>query len=204
MIIEEKGSDKIKKICETLKNDILDPAKLEARAILEDAKSEAQKIKEQAELDAKILIEQTEQKIKREMISFQAALSQASRQTLESLKQDITEKLFKPKLFQLVEEGSKKNDVVARLINVIIDAIDKEGLKVNLHAIVSRNISAADLKMELTPRVRENISYGSFIGGAQVRVEEDNLTVDMSDIALKELLASYLRKPEFRELIFND
>ena len=44
MEIVDSGKDKVKKICETLKKQTLDPAKQEARNIIDHALKEAEKI----------------------------------------------------------------------------------------------------------------------------------------------------------------
>jgi V/A-type H+-transporting ATPase subunit E len=52
-------------------------------------------------------------------------------------------------------------------------------------------------------RVKENnIVLGNFSGGVQVKLSEKNMTVDISEEALKEVVARYVRK-DFRKLIFG-
>lgn len=62
MEILDSGKDKVKKICDTLMKQTLDPAKQEAKAIVDQALHEAEKIIKQAKQEAKELVE--EQKIK--------------------------------------------------------------------------------------------------------------------------------------------
>ena len=46
------------------------------------------------------------------------------------------------------------------------------------------------------------LEIGVFGGGAQVKLIGKNLTIDLSDQVIKELIANYIRK-DFRKLIFG-
>ncbi len=59
------------------------------------------------------------------------------------------------------------------------------------------------LAHEILEKLKEkSVLIGSFTGGIEVKLHRENITLDMSDDALKELMANYIRK-DFRELIFS-
>ena len=48
----------------------------------------------------------------------------------------------------------------------------------------------------------QTVTVGSFVGGAQIKIEGKRMTIDITDKALSELLASYVRK-DFRKILFQ-
>ena len=59
------------------------------------------------------------------------------------------------------------------------------------------------LAHEILERLHEkSVLVGPLTGGIEVKLLKENITIDMSDAALKELVANYIRK-DFRELIFG-
>ena len=47
-----------------------------------------------------------------------------------------------------------------------------------------------------------SVSVGPANAGIEVKVSEDNMTIDVTDVALKDLVARYIRK-DFREILFR-
>lgn len=208
MKVLKKANDKIQEICDVIKKESLAPAKAEAQKLIEEAHQEARRIKLVAEKEAEKALQQAAESIRQERNVFNSSLAQASKQALEALRQDITKTLFNEQMSLLVEKSSSSVDVVAKLIGAVVDALEKEGLKANLLAYIPKKLSSGDVNQALSQEVlkklqHETVQVGDFKGGAQVKVEGKNLTIDISDRALKELFATYLKKPEFRELIFN-
>ena len=77
MEILDSGKDKVKKICDTLKKQTLDPAKQEAKHIVDHALKEAEKIVKQAKEEAKQLVEEQKIKLSQEKKAFHSSLNLA-------------------------------------------------------------------------------------------------------------------------------
>lgn len=204
----EKGGEKIKKICEAIREETIAPAKDEAQAIVQEAKAERERIVRQAEHEAKGIIANARKQIEQEKKVFETSLSQAARQSVEVLKQDIEKQLFNLELVDLVDKGTSSPNVVASLIAAIVQALSQEGLDADLEALIPRSVKASDVNKLLAENIlkrlrTQTVEIGSFNGGAQVRLRGKQMTLDISDSALVELLTGFLRE-DFRKLFFAD
>lgn len=202
----EKGNDAIQKISDKLKHEVIEPAKVEAQNIVEAAQQKADQIIAMAEKQADVVKAAAHGQIEKEKKVFASALQQASKQCVEALRQTIEHKLFNDQLSSMVETQMADPQVIVKLIDAIVKAIEKEGLAADLVAVIPRVSSPQAIGKLLAQEVLKKLKgqtlvVGSFAGGAQVKIENKQIRVDISDTALKELLASYVRK-DFRELIF--
>jgi len=203
----EKGTDKIQKICDTLRKETLEPAKQEAQNIIADAHAKAAKIVKEAEQETKILHEQARKSIEQERNVFQSSLEQAARQGLEALRQSIEHKLFNEELEKVIEKHTADPTVIAQVINAIVEALQKDGLSADLSAFIPKHVSSekvnALLLQNVMSKLREKgVALGDFAGGAEIKVHGKRLTIDITDKTLQEILAAYARK-DFRQLIFG-
>lgn len=203
----ENSQDKIQKICDKLKRQTLEPAEEAARKIIEDAKKEAEEIKAESLRHAEQILKQAKAQIEQERSVFHSSLQQSSKQAVESLRQEIEHKFFNEELKNLLDKPLNDPKIVAELINGIVKALEKDGLKTDLVAIIPRLVSANDVIPHLLEEVKKRfngkpVEIGNFNGGAQVKISGKKMTVDLSDQAVKELLANYMRK-DFRSLIFS-
>ncbi len=202
----EKGQDKIQKICDQLRRQTLEPAKQEAAKIVEEAKQQAACLQEEAMRQAELLLKQAQRQIEQERAVFHSSLQQAAKQALEGLRQEIEQKLFNQELEKALNESLSDPTIIAKCINGMIQAVEKEGLATDLAAIIPEQISPLDVYGLLLDRVKKRLNkqpleVGSFQGGAQLRLVDRKMTLDLSNQAIKELLAHYLRK-DFRAFIF--
>jgi len=203
----ETGENKIQQICDLLKVETLEPAKKEAAQIIEEAKQEAKKIIGNADKEAQEHLKRAHEQIEKDRAVFQSALQQAAGQCFESLKQKIQSKLFDSELESVIRQSASNPKVVVQLIDAIVKAIDKEGVSASLVAVVPQAVSIDEANRLLADNILkklegESVSLGAFAAGAQVKLLDHQLTLDISDAVLKELLGNYLRK-DFRELIFQ-
>lgn len=203
----EKGQDKIQKICDKLRHETLEPAEKEAQQIVEEAGKKAEAIKADAERQAEQLIKQARGQIEQERNVFHSALQQAAKQTVEGLRQEIEHKLFNEELQNILEKQMADPKIVAELINGLVKAIEKEGLSTDIAAVIPRSVSPDDINDLLLENIRKRLKgkpleVGIFAGGAQVKLIGRKMTIDLTDQAIKELLANYMRK-DFRKLIFS-
>jgi len=203
----ETGKDKIKKLCEVLKNETLKPAQEEAQQILEIAQQEAHQIIRDAERKAGEIQNQSNIEIQKEKELFETSLKLACAQGIESLRQEIENKLFSDSLINWVDAQTKDPEVGKKLITALVNAIEKEGTSADFSALIPKDVPAekvnALLGREILDKLKEkSVVVGSFIGGVQLKLHDRKLTLDLSDEAIKELLGLYIRK-DFRRLLFQ-
>ncbi len=204
----ESGKDKIKKISEVLKKEILEPAKQEAERVVEEATKKAEEILKDAEKEADKIIKKGIETAAKEKTRCESSLEQACRQTVDYLKEKIDKNFFSPTLFSLVQQKIGEPSVITRLIEVIIEALHKEGIESNIEFHISKKITAEQIIKEISLEMRDKIEKEPLFlptlpgEGVVVKLNDQHMTLDISDKALKELVAEYMRE-EFRKYIFG-
>jgi len=203
----EKADERIQAICDKIRLEVLDPSKLEAQEIIEQANKEASQILEKAKNDAQKVFEELKQKSEQEQRIFTAALDAASKQTIEFLKQKIEEALFNPSLEEWLHNQLGKEQELASLINVILAAIEKEGLETDLSIKIPQTISPEKilslLSQKMAARLKaSDITCADIKGGVKITLKNKHMTIDLSQKTLQEIITSFLRK-EFRRIFFT-
>lgn len=202
----EKGQDKIKKICDTLKKETLEPAKKEADDIIKSAKERSADIITEAEAEAKKIIKDARLAVEQERNVFHSSLDQALKQTLEALKQEIEQKLFNQSLEKIVSQHMSDPKVIATIIDAVVASIERDSLSKDFSAIVPQAVSAEEINRSLAADTLEklkdhSVALGPCTGGAQIKLVDKRMTIDISDQALSDYLISYVRK-DFRKWLF--
>jgi V/A-type H+/Na+-transporting ATPase subunit E len=204
----EKGQEKIQKICTALREETLEPAKKEAEEIIKQANMQAEKIIAEAKEQAKKLHAEQQEAMEHERRVFESSLQQAAKQSLESLRQSIESKFFNEQLAALVEKNTADPQVVADLLQAIICALGRDGLNADLTLLIPQSIPIEKVTGLLVSEAwkklkQEAVAIGNFAGGAKVRLSGKNMTIDISESAIKELMASYIVRKDFRKLMFQ-
>jgi V/A-type H+-transporting ATPase subunit E len=202
------GSEKVKEICAVLRRETLEPAQEKADEILLEAKNQAKAMIEEAKEEIEKLRAEANQEMQRQKNIFQSSLHQAVKQTLESLRQDIEEKLMYRQLSGLIQAKMQDPAVITHLIEAVIRALDKEGVEANLSVYVPAAVPARAINEELAKQTVERLKeksvlIGPMTGGIEVKLHDQNVTIDATDAALTALVAHYIRK-DFREMFFGD
>ncbi len=202
----ESGKDKIQKICETLKNETLAPARQEAGEIVENARLQHDAIIKKAHEEADQIIENAKAAIEQKKKAFLTSLQLSARQGLELLRQQIENQFFRQDLAELAKDTLSRPDVIAKLVNAIITAIDKEGVDADLSVYIAAQVKPEEVSRHLLATVlarlqEQKVFSGDFSGGAKIRMHGDKMTLDISDQALRDLLADFIRL-EFRSQLF--
>lgn len=203
----DTGTDKVKKICDLLKKETLEPAQEEAHHLLETAKLRAQQMIAEAERHIEAMNKKAEKEREQKQAVFEASLAHACRQTLEVLKEKIVHKLFNPELSSLLLKPLQETQVVAKLIEVVVQAIEKEGISADLSVAIASIVPAREVAELLGAKIvhklkEKGVLLSTIGGGIEVKMVDRHLTIDLSDSAFKELVAEYVRK-DFHQLIFG-
>jgi V/A-type H+-transporting ATPase subunit E len=207
MEILDSGKDKVKKICDTLKKQTLDPAKQEAKHIVDHALKEADKIVKQAKEEARHLVEEQKIKLLQEKKAFYSSLNLAGKQTLEALKQEVEEHLFHKNISTLMQKATHHEDIIASFINTVVMCLEKEGLDSNLEILIPKHLSKQKVLENLSSRLVQSlkehqIHIGDFHGGAKIKLKDHHIVFEMTDESLKALFSRFIRE-EFRSFLFD-
>lgn len=207
MKLIDKEEDKVKKICEVLKRETLEPAKKEADAIVSKAKEEAEKIVSLAKREAQRTREEAEKKNREKQNIFESSLNLACKKTLSTLKEEIEKKLLNPGVEKWVDEKTRDPQLLAKLISAIVTAVENEGIEADLKALIPHSVSPQEVNRELMrsvlARLKEgSVEIGDFEGGVELKIVDQNITIDMTNHAMKSLVASFVRD-DFRSVIFG-
>lgn len=202
----ETGKDKVKKICEVLRQETLEPALQEAEKILTDAKTRGDQIIEEAKAKSKKMVEEAEKEIEKKNQIFKASLNQGARQSIEWLKQEIEERLLNQNLFEIIAKATSSPQVIADMVTSLIKAIEDEGLETDLSAIIPSTVETQAVNELLGKEIlnilkEKSVVIGTQKGGVELKLHKDNITLDLSDSALLELMTRYIRK-DFQQFFF--
>lgn len=202
-----KGTDRIKKICDELRRETLEPAEKEGTAIIARAEERARKIVADAEAEAQMHHARLLEKLEEEKKLFATALSQAARQSLTTLRNAIEGELFDRSLGRFLDEATAPPEVAAKLITALVHAIDREGTHADVTALIPSDLNPEEVNALLGDSIAKRLKdggvvLGDFKGGVSLRLEDQQIRIDLSEEALKELMGRYLRK-EFREILFG-
>jgi V/A-type H+/Na+-transporting ATPase subunit E len=205
--VEDTGKEKVKKICDVLRRETLEPAEKEAKQIVQAAEEQAKKILQAAKEQADKMKKAASDEIEKEKNVFQSSLNQACKQSLQSLYESIEQRFFNEELSALLAKPLQDPKVLTNLIQAVLEALKKEGVDADLEVLVPKAIAAQDINAlllkEFVGRLKGgSVSVGPANGGIEVKVSEDNMTIDVTDVALKDLVARYIRK-DFREILFR-
>ena len=203
-----KGKDRVQEICDSLRQEALQPALQEAESIVANAKKRAEEILKEAQKEAEKIIQEAQKKGKKHQSVVEASLEQAAKQTLASIKQKIEKDLFSDQLIQMAAQETKDPKLLAKLIESLVKAIEKEGTSAEFSVAVSEGLTVDEVNQALSKKIVEklkekSVTLGGFEGGVQVRLHDQKLTLDVSGQVLEEILAGFVRK-DFRELIFKN
>jgi len=204
----DNATNKIQKICDQLRVETLEPAKVEAITIVEEARMRGEQIIATAKKEAEAHLNAARRLIEQERNVFESSLQQAGKQSLQALKQNIEKRLFNDQVTALLDKPLNDPQIVAKLLQAIIDGITKEGISVDLAVVLPKAISSDELAKHLAESSLKSISknpiqIGGFGGGVQVRLVDKKITIDMTESTLRELLSEYVRK-DFRKLLFAE
>lgn len=203
----ETGKDKIQKICDALRKETLEPAKQEAREIVENAHLQASEIVSDAQKKAASLIQSAEKEIEENRKVFQSTLNIACRQSIEQLKHKIEEELFDRELSDLVRKEMADPKVIANLLSSFMRSMEEKGIEEDFVAIIPKDITPRSINDLLAAKILDRLEHktvvvGDFNGGVQIRLKGRQITIDITDTVVRELIAQYIRR-DFRDLVFN-
>lgn len=202
----ETGKDKVKKICEMVRHQTLEPAMEEAERIVSEARVKEEQILEKAQQKVQKMQRDAEKEIERRRILFEATMQQGARQTVETVKQQI-EELLLGLLGKMLTSKLSEPQILASLITALVNAIEKEGIEGDLSVLIPAVVPARTINELLAKQILEKLKEKSVLvgpmkGGVELKLHKERITVEMTDEALQEMIGSYIRK-DLREFLFG-
>lgn len=201
----ESGSEKVQEICELIKRETLEPAKEEAQRIITKANVQADEVIKQAHQDADDILVNLKKELEKQQKVADASIELAIKQGKAKLRQEITA-LFSQELSSLITKEMQQTQVIAKIIEAVINAVEKEGMSTKLRAVLAKNASKDEIIAMLSSTIQQKveeggIELGHFHGGVMLKLVDKKMCIDMSDEAVTQLLADYC-SDELREKIF--
>lgn len=199
--------NRLAKICETIRQEALLPAQLDAKKIEEAARLDADLIRKKAHDEAQMIIESAKKEVARHKQIVESSLEQASRQVLDQLKENIEQKMFQPELLSWVQAQINTPEATEKLVNVLVDAISKEGTATDLSVELPKKLSGSAIIAQLSEKFMKElgnkpIQLGPQTGGVILKLQGGRVQIEVTDTVVTELLSSFLRK-DFRRYIFG-
>ncbi len=198
----DTANDKVKKLCEVLKSDTLEPAKQEAAQIIEHAHAEAKRIIEEGKQNAQLQFEEAKKRIDQEKKVFETSVGLAAKQAISSLKQEVENLILNRGIEEIVKKTTTDEQTAGKLVEALIASIQDAGIDGKVVAYLPKHISKEHVLSVVGKEALELINDEHLSGGVRVKIVDQNLVLDCSDQVLKELIAQYIRE-ELRERIFN-
>ncbi|MDN3504819.1 MAG: hypothetical protein P0S95_04510 [Rhabdochlamydiaceae bacterium] len=206
MKLIDSSDKKVKKICDVLVRETLEPAKKQAEEIIEEANLAAKKCIELAQQKGRQIIEKARLDVEEKQRVFDSSLKVSSQKALTALRDQIEKQLFSDELDAQVSKYLSEKDVVAKLIDALISTLNKEGLKTDLDVIISNKfkpeeISAALLEASRLSLSDKGVSVAS-MDGVIIKSVEKSFSIDVTDEAIKLLMSRYAQE-SLRKILFN-
>ncbi|MGD2076668.1 MAG: hypothetical protein PVG38_17340 [Gammaproteobacteria bacterium] len=207
-------------LIERLRYEGVENGRREAERILEEAQRRANEIIDQAELDADQIRQDAQRAVEHLKVSGKEALEVAARDTLITLKTQLTNR-FAQEVKRLVSEQMHSAELLRRLIlEVTGQAAEQIGAEDRLKIMLPRDVVGLESLRrdpgelaggELTRFVqalsedcfRKGVTFGEMDGkrgGITIRLEDRAMTIDLTDEAVAALLLEHLQ-PRFRALL---
>jgi V/A-type H+-transporting ATPase subunit E len=202
------GEERLAAICQALRQETLSPAQQEAEALILTAKREAELIIEQSKKEIDSLKKMAKREIEKEKDLFHSSLKHASRQIVDSLKEQIETILFQKGIDCLVKEQLQSTEQLSSLMAALIDMVQKEGLNGSPEiwlgkAIDKKSYLAALTKHVLAKPLEETIQVGSFNQGFKLIIQGQHMSIEVTEESVRELLTSLLKR-DFRKYLFQE
>lgn len=201
----DTGSEKIKKICDAIRHETLEPAKQQARAIVEQASDGAATIIQDARNQADVILENAKKQYEKEKQIFEASMIHSSKLFKEKLKQEIESMFLSPSLDKVTASIFNDPKMTAQVVNAIVEGWNKQSVGSDLVAIISQGINKEEFAKSLASDVKSRmmkIEAQSTIPGVIIKSQGENLRIEISQSQLTDALMNSLRQ-DFRKFFYQ-
>lgn len=202
------GDERLAAICQVIRNETLEPALQEAESIKAAAEREATRIRTEAKQQADRMLQELRSNLREERAAFDASLEQSSRQVIGIIKERVEKALFNPELDRYLNDEFSSERKTAKLLDLLIDELQKEGIEGDICVWIGKNLSKDVLvehlgKAALKHLPKEGLYVGEQPYGFVLQVKSKHLSVEITPESLKEMLAGFIRS-DFRKFFFSE
>lgn len=202
----DSSNDKVKKICDVLVKETLEPAQKEAADIVEAAKLERTKIINKAKKEAEKKLAAAEEEIAERQRVFDSSLKVATQKMLTHLKDRIENDLFHSELDAQIKGALGQKDTVIRVIESLVAAMEKEGVTGDLQVAIASHFKSDEICADLLEATRSKLQgkphqLSGSVEGVTLKSEKSHLSIGITEEAVKELLVKYAQE-SLRKIIF--
>lgn len=201
----DTGSEKIKKICDTIRHETLEPAKQQAKAIVEQASDQAATIIQEAHKQADALLEAAKKQHEKEKQIFEASMVHAAKLFKEVLKQEIETNFLSPSLEAITSNIVTNPQMTAQVVNAIVEGWHKQTAGGDLVAILSQGMDKEAFAKYLSSEVKARmlkIEAQDHLTGVILKSQGENLRLEISQQQLTDALIQALRQ-DFRKFFYQ-
>jgi len=201
----DTGSDKIKKICDAIRHETLEPAKQQARLIVEQAIDQAALIIQEARAQADAVMENARKSHEKEKHIFESSMVHSAKLFKEKFCSDIETHFLSSSINKVSSHLFHQSDMCAQVVSALISGFKNKSLNGDLVVILSSELNKQDFINHLTSDVKKQISSvenGTFSQGVILKVEGENLRIDFNTQGLNEALMDSVR-PDFRKYFYQ-
>jgi len=190
-------------LLDELKRETLDPALKEAEKIKSDARGFADQLIADAKAQKERLLAEAQKEIEQKRKVFDKALESARRQAVDRLRSEIEVGIFNPEIRSIIAEISGEE----KIVRAAVEAMVKASGSADVEAFVSEKLDVKELTESLAKAVVKRLdgkihALKGLKGGAQLRVEKEGMTLDLSADVIAQLIENYTRL-ELRGLLFG-
>jgi len=210
----------VQTLIDRLREEGVSAGKVEAQRLVADAESRAKWLVRQAEQESKEMLEKARVEAEKLRRGAEESMQVAARDALLTVRAQLTQR-FAREVRRLVSEQMKREDVLRQMILEVVrrqseslpqdseatvllprDAVGLEDLRRNMDELQEGTLTHFALAVA-TDMMREGITFGvadDDHAGLRVRLDKEELTLDISDEAVADLLLRHLQ-PRFRAVL---
>lgn len=202
--------NKLQELTQKLYNEGVEKANVEAEKIIAEAKAEAAKLKQNAENDAQKIIDNAEKKSVEIKKNLDAELNLATKQTIRTVKQQITDMI----VGKVIEEPVKNAFNEVEFVKTIIEAVVKNWDPQKNETIDLSVLLPADLEKEFTKffnaksgkelNAKLELNFSDTLkGGFKIGPADGSYKISFSEEDFENFFKSFLR-PKTVEMLYEE
>jgi len=153
------ATDKIQKIAEHIRANVLDPVQKEKEQILQEAIQEKTRIISEARKEAAYLLEEVTEQCKAMNNSVHTALRTAAKQAIPVLKYAIEKEVFKQIIEEPLKELLNESDILKKIIMEMIKSYIENNFSGDIEVLVSKE-NREKLKQYIQKEALQKIKGG--------------------------------------------
>lgn len=201
----DTGSDKIKKICDAIRHETLEPAKQQAKMLIEQASDQASRMIQEAKDQVELMFEQAKKQQAHEKLVFEASMAQAAKLFKEQLRIEIESQFLSSTLDQLSVDLFNQSELVAQIVSALVNGFHQKSLNGDLTLILGagldREVVVKGLAAQIKARMKTIHSLPS-LNGIVIKSADDHVSLELNPQQLTESLMHTLRA-DFRKYFYQ-